>query len=323
MISIVIPVKNGGSRLRECLEAISAQHLDEPVEVIVIDSGSTDGTPMLARSLGARVHEIPAFEFNHGTTRNLGARLAEGEIVVYTVDDALPMGDDWLAELVAPLRTAEGVGASYGRQVPRTDTPLPQRYYIASRYGPEPRVQRSTQDGDVTLKSIMFSNVCSAIRRDLLSRFPFPGDVNTSEDMEWARRVLLAGEAIAYVPTAAVRHSHAYTIGGAFKRYFDQGAAAERTVLAGAGSSGGKVRSAGVDFVRAELAWMWRNGHRRWIPYTVVLEGVKYLGFIAGTNHKHVPPFLRRRWTHQPFYWSKEAERARDRARSSAVSERG
>ena len=74
MISVVIPVKDGGADLVRCLEAISRQRVDDEVEVVVVDSGSRDGSAARARSLGARVQEIPAHEFNHGRTRNLGAR---------------------------------------------------------------------------------------------------------------------------------------------------------------------------------------------------------------------------------------------------------
>ena len=80
VISVVVPVKNGGADLVRCLEAIGGQRLDDEVEVVVVDSGSTDRSPERARQLGARVHEIPPETFNHGAVRNLGARLSRGEV---------------------------------------------------------------------------------------------------------------------------------------------------------------------------------------------------------------------------------------------------
>ena len=74
MISVLIPVKDGGADLIRCLQAIAAQKLDDQVEVVVVDSGSSDGSAKRARELGAAVHEIPASEFVHGATRNLAAR---------------------------------------------------------------------------------------------------------------------------------------------------------------------------------------------------------------------------------------------------------
>ena len=97
MISIVIPVKDGGADLVRCLDAISRQRIDEDVEVVVVDSASRDGSAQRAEALGARVHSIPASEFHHGRTRNLGASLACGETLVYTSQDAYAADDSWLA----------------------------------------------------------------------------------------------------------------------------------------------------------------------------------------------------------------------------------
>ncbi|MGH2922414.1 MAG: glycosyltransferase family 2 protein, partial [Solirubrobacterales bacterium] len=82
MISVVIPVRNAGEDLRRCLEEIARQRTADEVEIVVVDSASTDGSAALARTLGARVHEIPVEEFDHGATRNLGAELARGETLV-------------------------------------------------------------------------------------------------------------------------------------------------------------------------------------------------------------------------------------------------
>ena len=109
MISVVIPVKNGGDDLVRCLEAIARQTADEDVEVVVVDSGSSDGSPRRAESLGARVHSIPASKFHHGRTRNVGAELARGDILVFTSQDAYAGGEHWLSELTAPLKANESM----------------------------------------------------------------------------------------------------------------------------------------------------------------------------------------------------------------------
>src|SRR3954471_20450010 len=114
MISVVIPVKDGGGDLVRCLDRLAAQQVDEDVEIVVVDSGSRDGSVAVARGRGARVHEIPPAEFNHGATRNLGARLAGGDVLVFTSQDAYAADEHWLARLVAPLAD-ERVGGAYGR----------------------------------------------------------------------------------------------------------------------------------------------------------------------------------------------------------------
>jgi len=290
--------------MRRCLEAIRGQEVSDDVEILAVDSGSTDGTQDLVRSFDGRVHEIAPEDFNHGETRNLGARLAAGEIVVFTVDDAVAVDERWLGRLTEPLRAENRLAGTYARQIAYESAPPHQSYYIEHRYGPRPRVQRATGPDDLTVANVLFSNVSSAIRKPLLEEFPFAGDIVIAEDLEWSTRVLLAGHEIAYVPDAVVRHSHDYTLGDALKRYFDQGAAAERSFMAGDRSSPGAVRGDGVRFVRDELAWLWKSGRRSSIPYTLAHEVTRYAGFQLGVHHRRVPRRLRARISRTSVYWS-------------------
>ena len=302
MISIVIPVKNGAKTLGRCLEAINCQQVSEEVEVLVVDSGSIDRSQSLARLFGAALHEISPREFNHGATRNLGVRLTKGEVVVFTVQDALPIGTDWLQELIQPLREGDSVVGCYSRQVAQPSAPPHQRFYVEDRYGPAPRLQRITEAQTPDLRTLLFSNVSSAIRRPTLQEFPFAEDIVTAEDLEWSRRVLLAGHGIAYVPTSVVSHSHDYRLIDAFGRYFDQGAAADRTFLASNNSSG-SMTGEGVAFVRRELGWLWRTGHRGAIPYAVSHEVTRFGAFQLGVHHKLIPRRLRAKFSNTPLYW--------------------
>ncbi|HUF01663.1 MAG TPA: glycosyltransferase family A protein, partial [Gaiellaceae bacterium] len=130
MISVVIPVKDGGSDLVRCLEAIRRQQVDDEVEIVVVDSGSSDGSPERAGQLGARVHEIPPDEFNHGHARNLGAGLARGDVLVFTTQDAYAVDDSWLASLIAALHSRGDLAGAYGRQLPHHDARPPERYFL-------------------------------------------------------------------------------------------------------------------------------------------------------------------------------------------------
>lgn len=307
MISIVIPVKDGGSDLVRCLEAIRGQRLDDDVEIVVVDSGSSDGSPERARELGARVHEIPPDDFNHGRTRNLGAELARGDTLVFTSQDAYAADDGWLASLVAPLRSSPDVAGVYGRHVALDTASPPERYYWEFMYGPEPRTQRISAPAEVNFETTHFSNVNSAIPRALLRRFPFADDLIMSEDHEWSRRVLLAGYSIVYEPRAVVRHSHTYSIPGAFRRFFDSGVTADRSFGGETREARAVLRRASVRYARGEVAWLWRTGRRRWIPYTTVYELAKFTGLQLGRRHRRIPISLKRRLSALPSYWSDAA----------------
>ncbi|MGO9489094.1 MAG: glycosyltransferase family 2 protein [Solirubrobacteraceae bacterium] len=245
VISIVIPVKDGGEDLASCLQAISQQRLDDRdrLELVVVDSGSRDDSVELARSHGALVREIPPETFNHGASRNLGASLSTGELLVFISQDATPLGERWLHTLTQPLRADNQVGGVYGRQIANEDATPPERYFLDFLYGPQPRRQRAASERELSMETTLFSNANGAIRRSLWERFPFVEDIIMSEDQDWSRRVLLDGWTIVYEPAAAVRHSHPYTLSSAFRRFFDSGASADRAYLAGERDSSRVLRA--------------------------------------------------------------------------------
>jgi rhamnosyltransferase len=291
--------RNEGERLRACLGSA----LGAGATVVYVDSGSADGSVALARARGAAVQEIPPQDFTHGAARNIGAGLARGEILVFTSQDAQPVGAGWLERLRAALRSDPGVAGVYGRQLPHQGARPPERYFLDFLYGPEPRRQRASGPHELTMATTLFSNVNSAMPRALWESFPFVEDIIMSEDQDWSRRVLLAGFSIAYEPAAAVRHSHNYTFMQAFRRFFDSGASAERAYLAGERESARALRGAAIRYAWGELSWLWRTRQRRWIPYATAYETVKMAGLLLGANHTRLPLAAKRRLSALPGFW--------------------
>lgn len=234
-VSVVIPTWNGGARFRELLAILGRQTIPGGFELVVVDSGSGDGTAEAAEAAGARVHRIPQAEFNHGGTRNLGIGLASGELVALLTQDAVPRGEDYLERLLAPLadggRAVDGV---YARQFPRPDCdPILAerlRQWSASREEPtvsslapgDPGASRGAFEALEPFERYLrcaFDNVASALRRGAWERHPFP-ERNFGEDVAWAREVLLDGGAIAFEPRAEVEHSHRIDMGREFRRIY-------------------------------------------------------------------------------------------------------
>jgi rhamnosyltransferase len=216
LVSIVVPTFNGAATLPALLEAVRAQRTDFGFELVAIDSGSTDGTLALLEAAADRVLRIPPGTFDHGATRNQAIAAGGGEFAALLVQDAVPASPDWLSRLVAPLRDDPGLAGAYARQIPRPDASPLTRHYLAgwAATGTTPRV--ATLAGPAELESLspldrylrcVFDNVSSVVRRSVWERHPFPA-TPIAEDAEWARNVLLAGHRLAYVPEAAVVHSH-------------------------------------------------------------------------------------------------------------------
>lgn len=236
-LSLVVPTWNGGARWRAVLEALARQDVEGGFELVVVDSGSRDGTPEAAAAAGARVLRIPNEEFQHGRTRNLGIAAAHGELVALLTQDALPLDASYLRSLFEPF-SGPRVDGVYARQLPRSDCdPLLAerlRLWSASRTERElgvlvpgdPAASRALFDSLPPLeryRSCAFDNVASAVRRSTWERIPFP-ERPFGEDVAWGREVLLAGGSIAFEPSARVEHSHRIDMRREFKRlYCDHG----------------------------------------------------------------------------------------------------
>jgi rhamnosyltransferase len=201
--------------------------------LVVIDSGSSDGTREAADAAGARVECIDQREFNHGGTRNRAIALTSGERVCLLTQDARPMTKSYVANLVRPFDD-ESIDGVYARQFPRGDCdPLLAerlRRWSATRDEPE---QKSLVKGDA-LKSLaafealpplerylssVFDNVASAVRRSTWKQLHFP-ERTFGEDVAWGRLVLRAGGTLAFEPTAEVEHSHRIKMFREFKRIY-------------------------------------------------------------------------------------------------------
>jgi rhamnosyltransferase len=214
-VSIVIPTRNAGEDFRGTLRAIRSQY-PAAVELVIVDSGSEDGTPQLAAGYGAKVLTIPEESFNHGETRNLGIAATKGEICILLVQDAVPAGADWLTEMILPFEDEQVAGVT-GAQLPRADADLMARWdieYSKRLLGERFRVQQ-VDDWCVFLRASLperlqmaaFNNVCSAVRRACWEEVPFRR-LPFAEDLDWSVRVLERGFRIAYNPGARVIHSH-------------------------------------------------------------------------------------------------------------------
>lgn len=227
-ISVIVPTLNARSQITRLLESLYAQSLP-PDEIIVVDSGSNDGTPEIASKLGARVMCIPRWQFNHGQTRNFAISRSRGDLVVLTVQDALPCDNTWLEKLCLPLLQDESLVAVSGRQlVPITAAPLARlrarlweqitgtNFVVKSVESPSHFWSLSPEE---RLKLALFDNVTSCVRRTAWSAKPFPR-ISFGEDIAWATEALLRGWRIAWVPEAVVWHYHCRSIMYEFRRAF-------------------------------------------------------------------------------------------------------
>jgi rhamnosyltransferase len=234
LITVFIPTLNGQDRLGEVIEAIIKQELpqDYKLELLIIDSGSSDRTlEIINRHSGhARLIQIPNNEFSHGGTRSRAAHISKGEFILFLTQDATPLNNRWLINLIEPFFISDKIGCVFGRQIPRPNAPPTIKREVSNvfgGFGPADSIllqrDKSLVDAKQTnVPNNFFSDVNSAVRRDLLvSKVPFR-DVAYSEDQLLAKDMQSQGYLKAYSPLGAVWHSNDYTAKEYFRRKFDE-----------------------------------------------------------------------------------------------------
>jgi len=215
--SIVIRARDEGAHLGRLLDGITLQDLGN-VEIVLVDSGSTDDTAAIADAHGARVVRIDPARFTYGRALNLGCAAARGPACVLISAHCVPANDRWLARLLEPLRDPS-VAAAYGKQLPLAGTrPYEQRNLL---HGFPFGSRRQTSH-------FFFHNANAVVRREVWERTPFDETLPGLEDREWARRVLSAGWQIVYEPMAMVYHHHAETLGQIYTRAYREAVAVRR-----------------------------------------------------------------------------------------------
>ena len=211
-VSIIMRSFNEGWALRETLPALRTQRYRN-WELIVIDSGSTDGSADLIRAARpAHFIQIKSSEYNPSRVLNQGMELARSEFGIFLNADATPANDGWLDPMVAALQD-KNTAAVFGRQIPRPDCQAVYAHDYERCFG---------WDRESSYWQHFFSMVSSGLRKDIWKRRGFLEKLQYSEDDEYTRWCRSQGYRVLYCPDSVVTHSHNYTPRQAYKRSFGE-----------------------------------------------------------------------------------------------------
>lgn len=212
LVSVIIRSFNECWALRETLPALFAQDYKN-LELIVIDSGSTDGSVELIRcSQPHHFIQIQPQEYNPARVMNHAMQLADSDFGIFLNADATPQDNHWLRPLVEALRDTQ-TAAVFGRQIPRPDCRAVFVHDYERCFGP----RRESGNWDH-----FFSMASSGIRKDIWARRGFDVRMQYSEDDEYTRWCRARGYQVKYVPTSVAMHSHNYTPAQAYRRSFGE-----------------------------------------------------------------------------------------------------
>lgn len=213
-VSVVIPTLNAGPEFGWLLRKLRAQKAVREVEIVVVDSGSSDDTVDLARAAGATLVAILPSEFSHSHARNLGAQAASGDYLLFMVQDAFPIGEHWMYGMLRFLRDPAHtrLAAVSCSEFSRSDSDLMYDSMIDTHYRflgclEQDRIGQHQGDDHMSLRSQgQLSDVSCLIPRELFGRFRYRGDY--AEDLDLGIRLIKEGWRVAMLASVKVVHSH-------------------------------------------------------------------------------------------------------------------
>jgi rhamnosyltransferase len=299
-VAVVIPTCNAAQHWKELSGGLSRQGLAAG-QVLIVDSSSDDETRELATADGYQVFRIDRCAFNHGGTRKLAVELVPwAQVVVYLTQDAVLATSDAVDRLLAAFDDSS-VAAAYGRQLPRPGAGPIEAHARLFNYPAQSDVRDFESRHTLGIKAAFMSNSFAAYRVNELQEVGgFPSEVIMAEDAMVAGRLLLAGWKTAYVAEAQVYHSHPFTVGEEFRRYFDIGVCHRRE--AWFRREFGKVSGEGRRYVLSELSFLWGRTPRM-IPMALLRTLTKAVGYQLGLHGSRLGVEWSKRFSYHKSFW--------------------
>jgi glycosyltransferase involved in cell wall biosynthesis len=198
-LSIIIRTYNEEKYLPELLSSLRLQDIgDYEMEIILVDSGSTDETVQIAKSFGCRIEYIKKDEFSFGKSLNIGCSIATGKILVFISGHCIPVNNSWLLNLVRPIISNQ-VSLTYGKQIGINSSKFSEKQIFA-KYYPE--------TSSIPQNNFFCNNANAALDQRIWEKYLFNEELTGLEDMHLGKRILNDGFQLGYVSTAEIFHIH-------------------------------------------------------------------------------------------------------------------
>jgi rhamnosyltransferase len=212
--SIIIRAYNEEQHIGRLLAGIKAQTVQD-VQIILVDSGSTDSTVRIAQQFPVDVVTIKPEEFTFGRSLNFGIAQAKADLLVMASAHVFPVYPDWLEMLLAPFNDPQ-IALVYGKQRGCETTQFSE-HQIFHHWFPDHSISHQTTP--------FCNNANAAIRSNLWQEHHYDEILPALEDLAWGNWALKQGHAIAYCAEAEVIHVHNESMDGIFNRYRREGMA--------------------------------------------------------------------------------------------------
>lgn len=304
MVDVIIPVYRPDEKLEKLIEKLNSQTV-EPAHVFFMQTKAGEEEDRKVRSLleqcnGAVITEIEKKDFDHGGTRNLGASLSEAEYMLFMTQDAVPVKEDLIENMLRVMENSE-VAVAYGRQLPGDEVGVVECYTREFNYPAKSRLKSKEDLPELGIKTYFCSNVCALYRKSVYEEMGgFVLHTIFNEDMIMASKVIQSGYKIAYVAEAEVIHAHKYTYREQFSRNFDMAVSQQQYKEI---FDGVKSESEGIRLVKNTMKYLLSKGKWYLIPDLILQSGFKYMGYRKGRNYEKLSMKKIRKYSMNKSYW--------------------
>ena len=307
LIDIIIPTYKPDEKLLAIVEKLKGQTI-APNRIVLINTEQKYMDNLLrgrnydktARHF--EVRNVSRREFDHGATRNEGARGSEADYLLFLTMDACPADDKLIEKMVAAF-SDDSIAAVYARQLAGDGASVIEKFSRSFNYPPESFVKSAADKERLGIKTYFCSNACAMYRRDIFEKLgKFPKDMIFNEDMVFAHTLIENGYRIAYAADATVYHYHNYTNMQQFHRNFDLAVSqAMHPEVFGDVSS----ESEGMAYVKAAFSYFKREGKPFVIVPFVIQSAFRLCGYRLGKKYRKLGRRLILECTASPEYFYK------------------
>ena len=298
-VSFVIRSYNEERHIGRLLDGIERQQLPAgvTVEVLVVDSGSTDSTVSIARHMGAKVISIAKETFSFGRALNVGCEQATGDVLIFASAHVYPVYTNWIEKMITPFAD-DRVAVVYGRQIGNEVTFFSEHEIFAKWFPVQSNYNQATP---------FCNNANCAIRRTLWQEQPYDEYITGLEDLDWANKIMAKKYKIAYEAEAVIVHVHEETPAKIKNRYMREAIALKQIMP--------NVQFGYFDFIRLFLS----NTFSDWLHATrsgvffkearniIMFRYMQFYGTYLGHKHGEVTKELKNR-----FYYPNSIKRRKE-----------
>ncbi len=306
-IDVIIPTYKPDARLLEIIGKLRAQSV-APDRIVLINTEKSyldalfSQNGLIAPNPGVEVINITEEQFDHGATRNEGAKGSEADCLLFMTMDATP-ADDKMIENMAEHFSDDKVAAVYARQLPYENASLGERFSRSFNYPDRSCVKTIADKERLGIKTFFCSNACAMYDRKVFEKLGgFPEGMIFNEDMVFARRVIENGYAIAYAASAGVYHSHNYTNMQQFHRNFDLAVSQAMHPEAFADVSS---ESEGKTYVKTAFVYFLKAGRPLYFIPFAIQSAFRLAGYRLGKRYDTLSRARILKYTSNPNFFKK------------------